>query len=146
LDRYLAAIEYCAKLARRGPPMEPWVVNGELIAGLEPPESTIAAIDWLAERGAVPTVCVFRPLRGTDYGDVPPPDTDALVPVFRHLFEACARHGLPIGLAPNVHVSLVLLPEECQYFSDDRSLRVSWRLRRVPLSTAARAALWWIRK
>jgi hypothetical protein len=146
LDRYLAAIEYCTGLARNGPALEPWVVNGELIAGLEAPESTIAAIDWLVERGAVPTVCVFRPLRGTDYVDVPPPDTDSLVPVFRHLFEACARRGLPIGLAPNVRVSLVLLPEECQYFSDDRGLRVSWNLKRVPLSTAARAALWWIRK
>ena len=28
--------------------------------------------------------------------------------------------GLPIGCAPNVHVSLVLLPEECAAFSSRR--------------------------
>lgn len=146
LDRYLAAIDYCTKLGARGPATEPWVTNGELIAGLEPPESTIAAIDWLVERGSVPTVCVFRPLKGTDYAHVPPPDTEAMVPVFRHLFEACARKGLPIGLAPNIHVSLVMLPEECRYLSEDSTLRAAWSLKRVPLSAAARATLWWNRR
>jgi hypothetical protein len=28
------------------------------------------------------------------------------------------ERGLPIGLAPNIHVSLVLLPEERRAFSD----------------------------
>jgi hypothetical protein len=28
------------------------------------------------------------------------------------------ERGLPIGVAPNVHVSLVLLPEECRTLSD----------------------------
>ena len=30
------------------------------------------------------------------------------------------RQGMPIGCAPNVHVSLVLLPEEGRWFSDRR--------------------------
>jgi hypothetical protein len=34
------------------------------------------------------------------------------------------EHDLPIGVAPNVHVSLVLLPEECRAFS---SHRFPWR-------------------
>jgi Radical SAM superfamily len=118
LDRYLDAIEYCAKLGARGPKLEPWVTNGEIIAGLEPPESSIRAIDWMTSVGAIPTVCVFRPLRGTDYEDLAPPDTESLVPVFRRLYDACMEHGLPIGCAPNVHVSLVLLPEECAGLSD----------------------------
>lgn len=117
LDRYLHAVEYCAALGReRG--AEPWVSNGEIIAGLEPPESSIAAIDWITSAGAIPTVCVFRPLKGTDYEHLPPPRTEDLVPVFRRLYEACMERGLPIGLAPNIHVSLVLLPEECRWFSD----------------------------
>jgi hypothetical protein len=61
---------------------------------------------------------VFRPLRGTDYESLTPPDTEDMVPVFRRLYEACMEHGLPIGCAPNIHVSLVLLPEECAAFSD----------------------------
>jgi hypothetical protein len=114
LERYLEAIEYCASLgngdARGGG--QPWVVNGEIIAGLEPAESSMRAIDWITSVGAVPTVCVFRPLVGTDYEALPPPPVEEVVPVFAHLYEACMRQGLPIGLAPNVHVSLVMLPEE----------------------------------
>jgi hypothetical protein len=118
LDFYLEAIRYCAQLGKKGPKHEPWVTNGEIIAGLEPAESSIAAIDWITSVGAIPTVCVFRPLVGTDLEDREPPSTEELVPVFRRLYEACMEARLPIGLAPNVHVSLVMLPEECRTLSD----------------------------
>lgn len=75
--------------------------------------------------GAVPTVCVFRPLVGTDLEHAAPPETEAMVPVFRRLYEACMERGLPICCAPNVHVSLVMLPEECRTLSP----------RRYPLTT-----------
>jgi len=117
LDFYLEAIRYCAALGHKGPRHEPWVTNGEIIAGLEPPASSIRAIDWIASVGAIPTVCVFRPLVGTDLQDAAPPRTEDMVPVFRRLYEACMEEGLPIGCAPNIHVSLVLLPEECRTFS-----------------------------
>jgi hypothetical protein len=117
LPRYLEAVEYCARLSRERS-AEPWVCNGEIIAGLEAPESSMAAIDWITSVGAIPTVCVFRPLKGTDYAEQPPPRAEDLVPVFRRLYESCMERGLPIGLAPNIHVSLVLLPEECRAFSD----------------------------
>jgi solute carrier family 13 (sodium-dependent dicarboxylate transporter), member 2/3/5 len=120
LDHYLEAIRYCAALGKKGPRTEPWVTNGEIIAGLEPPESSIAAIDWITGVGAIPTVCVFRPLTGTDLAQLPPPETEGLIPVFRRLYEACMERGLPIGLAPNVHVSLVLLPEEGRTLSTRR--------------------------
>jgi len=137
LARYLKAVEYCAGLARQGDPYEPWVSNGEIIAGLEPPESSIAAIDWITAVGAIPTVCVFRPLAGTDMEDAPPPKTEDLVPVFRRLYEACMERGLPVGAAPDIHVSLVLLPEECRWFSD-RPRR--WWLKEMRIR-ALRAAL-----
>ena len=120
LEAYLEAIRYCARLGRRGRRDEPWVTNGEIIAGLEPADSSIRAIEWITSVGAVPTVCVFRPLVGTDLADAPAPDPEALVSVFRRLYEACMERGLPIGCAPNVHVSLVLLPEECRAFSRRR--------------------------
>ncbi len=111
--RYLDAIEYCAPIFD--------TTNGEIVAGLEPPESSIAAIDWMTSLGAIPTVCVFRPLRGTDMQDASPPKTEDMIPVFRRMYEACMENGLPIGVAPNVKVSLVLLPEEGRYFLDDPS-------------------------
>jgi hypothetical protein len=120
LERYLEAIRYCAALGRKGPLSEPWVTNGEIIAGLESPESSMRAIDWITSVGAIPTVCVFRPLVGTNYEDLMPPSTEDMIPVFRRLYEKCMEHGLPIGVAPDIHVSLVLLPEECRSFSDKR--------------------------
>jgi hypothetical protein len=129
LDHYLEAVRYCAALSHKGPRHEPWVTNGEIIAGLEPPESSIRAIDWITSVGAVPTVCVFRPLIGTDLQHLEPPRTEDLVPVFRHLYEACMEHGLPIGVAPNIHVSLVMLPEECRFLSPRRYLWQSLKLK-----------------
>jgi hypothetical protein len=131
LPRYLEAIRYCAGLARQGPRCEPWVTNGEIIAGLEPPRSSIEAIDWITSVGAIPTVCVFRPLVGTDFEHRPPPAAEALVPVFGRLYEACMERGLPIGCAPGISVSLVLLPEEARALSS----------RRFPVREARRRAL-----
>ncbi|MBI5536744.1 MAG: hypothetical protein HY898_28750 [Deltaproteobacteria bacterium] len=111
LDRYLEAIRYCAPIFD--------TTNGEIVAGLEPVDSTLAAIEWITDQGAVPTVCVFRPLIGTDLQDHPPPEPQPLVPVFRRLFEACMDKGLPLGIAPNVNVSIILKPEECRWFVDD---------------------------
>jgi len=145
LPRYLEAVEYCARLGG-GMTGQPWVSNGEIVAGLEPPESSMAAIDWVTSVGAIPTVCVFRPLKGTDFEDVRPPRTEDMVPVFRRLYESCMERGLPIGVAPNIHVSLVLLPEECRWFSDRRYWRqelklraMSWYLRRKLQRPAAEA-------
>lgn len=131
LDHYLEAVRYCATLANKGPWHEPWVTNGEIIAGLEPPESSIRAIDWITSVGAIPTVCVFRPLVGTDYAKMPPPKTDDLLPVFARLFDACMERGLPIGCAPNIHVSLVMLPEECAPFSSRSYPFQSLKLRAI---------------
>ncbi len=120
LERYLEAVRYCATLGKKGPWNEPWVSNGEIIAGLEPPASSIKAIDWITSVGAIPTVCVFRPLLGTDLEKAPPPRTEDMIPVFRRLYEACMERGLPIGCAPNVNVSLVMLPDEARWLSDKR--------------------------
>lgn len=38
-----------------------------------------------------------------------------MVPVFRHVYEACRKHDIPIGLAPNIEVSLIVQPNDCKY-------------------------------
>lgn len=137
LDTYLRAVEYCASLSDfKHLGAQPWVSNGEIIAGLEDPKDSIAAIDWLTARNSIPTVCVFRPLSGTDYAGEAPPKTEDLIPVFRRLYEKCMEHGLPIGLAPNIHVSLVLLPEECRWFVDDPA---RWRWAEMKLALKKKA-------
>lgn len=132
LDRYLEAIEYCARVFP--------TANGEIVAGLEPPEKSIEAIDWITSVGAVPTVCVFRPLKGTDYENVPPPRTEDLVPVFRRMYEACMERRLMIGVAPNIKVSLVLLPEEGRYFSDNDGRYLPARIKNAALRPLFKAA------
>lgn len=130
LDAYLGSVEFCTSLRRGGPrSLEPWVVNGEIVAGLEPAASSVAAVRWLAQRGAIPTVCVFRPLVGTDFAGVAPPATQEVLPVFQALWTECMAHGLPIGLAPNVRVSLVMLPEECRSLVQDEALLRSFAAR-----------------
>lgn len=107
---YLDAIEYCAKLMGKGR------VAGEIISGLEPPEDSIAAIEHFARVGAVSTVCVFRPTRGTDYEHLPPPKYEEVWPVFRQMYISCLEHKVPVDMAPNIKVSIVLLPYEGPYF------------------------------
>lgn len=111
--RYLDTIAYCSELFGKGR------VAGEIIAGLESPEASIAAIEHFASVGAVSTVCVFRPTIGTDMEDYPPPKVEDMIPVFRRMYEVCLENGIPAGVAPNVKVSLVLLPDEGIYFLDD---------------------------
>ncbi len=122
LDGYLRAIEHSLEAAAAGPRTEPWVVNGELIAGLESPGKSIEAIEWLTARGAIPTVCVFRPLTGTNLADLEPPATEDLIPVFEALWARTMERGLPIGVAPGIHVSLVLLPDEARWLVRDPAL------------------------
>ncbi|MDO8489097.1 MAG: hypothetical protein Q7S42_03190 [Candidatus Omnitrophota bacterium] len=110
--KYLEAIEYCVKVFGKGR------VSGELVAGLEPPSQTIRAIEHFAQVGAVSTVCIFRPCLGTIFENLDPPQAQIMVPVFRRLYEVCLENSIPIGMAPNVKVSLVILPEEGKYFLD----------------------------
>jgi hypothetical protein len=108
LQRYLDAIDFCANDVGFD------TVNGEIIAGLEPPENSIRAIDWIVDHGAIPTVCVFRPVLGAAYGKRKPPRVEDMLPVFQHFYRRCMEKHLPIGIAPNVKVSLIMLPEECR--------------------------------
>jgi hypothetical protein len=108
--KYLEAIEYCVKVFGKGR------VSGEIIAGLESPESTIKAIEYFAKIGAVSTVCIFRPCLGTALEHLAPPQSQMMIPVFRRLYEVCIENAIPIGMAPNLKVGLVILPEEGRYF------------------------------
>lgn len=113
LKRYLDAIDFCANEVGFD------TVNGEIIAGLEPTESSMRAIDWICEHGAIPTVCVFRPVFGAAYAKNDPPAVEEMLPVFAHFYEKVMEHGLPVGIAPNVKVSLIMLPEECRELTEN---------------------------
>jgi hypothetical protein len=102
---FFDAMEYAARKLGKGR------VSGEIIAGLEPVTSTMRAIDRIVETGAFPTVCIFRPLVGSDLERVPPPDPEAMKDVMAYHYEACRKAGIPVGILP-IEVSLVVQPEE----------------------------------
>jgi hypothetical protein len=109
---FLNALEYAAARMPRG------AVSGEIIAGVEPIERTLAAIDYIASLGAFPTVCIFRPTAGSDMESWPPPSFEDMTLVMRHMYEACRRHWLPIGAAPNIEVSLVVNPDDAALLAE----------------------------
>jgi len=37
--------------------------------------------------------------------------------VFTHLYEACKKNGIPIGVAPNIEVSLIVQPSDTVYLA-----------------------------
>jgi hypothetical protein len=103
---FFDAMEYTAKKLGKGR------VAGEIIAGLEPVACSKAAIDRIVDTGAFPTVCIFRPVIGSDLEWMSPPDPDAMKEVMAYQYEACRRAGIPIGVLPGIEVSLVVQPEE----------------------------------
>jgi len=89
--------------------------SGEIIAGIEPIEDTLEAIDFITSLGCFPTVCIFRPVKGTAMENQPSPSYEDMVRVMRRVFESCMEKGIPIGLAPNIEVSLVVNPTDARY-------------------------------
>jgi hypothetical protein len=65
-----------------------------LIAGLEPPESTIAGCQAICERGGIPHLAVFRPLKGTAYENRQPPEVEEVIEIYQRLGEMIKDSGL----------------------------------------------------
>lgn len=112
-DTFLSAIEYASKVFGKGR------VAGEIIVGLEPVSDSIKAVEKFAQLGAVSTVCVFRPCIGTDLEKLSPPEPREVSRVFQRMYEVCVEKNIPIDIAPNVKVSLVVLPYEGRFFVEN---------------------------
>ena len=109
---FFDAMAHCAGRLTRG------AVSGEIIAGVEPLEQTLKAIDAITALGCFPTVCIFRPTIGSDMEQWPSPQYDDMLRVMRHVYEACRRHWIPIGAAPNIEVSIVVNPDDTALVAD----------------------------
>jgi hypothetical protein len=128
---FFRALEYCQARMPKG------ACSGEIIAGVEPVATTKRAIDYITSVGAFPTVCIFRPVIGSDMESVPSPKYEEMVEVMRHMYVACRRAGIPIGVAPNIEVSLIVNPDDAQYLVP-RTL--GFRLDRLKLAMIKRLA------
>jgi hypothetical protein len=83
-------------------------------------QSTIKAIEYFAKLGVVSNICVFRPSIGTELELLSPPSSESIEIVFKRMYEVCVENNIPIGTAPNIKVSLIILPEEGQFFCSPR--------------------------
>ena len=108
---FYRALAYCLTLWRKGQ------VSGEIVAGLEPTESSVKAVEFNASFGAVTTVCVFRPCLGTDLEQQNPPEPKRLSPVLARMYEVCLERSIPYGIAPNIRTAMVHLPQEGRHLS-----------------------------
>ena len=109
--RFFDFMEYCAKVFPNG------AAAGEIIAGLEPTQSTLDCIDYITGAGALPIVCVFRPLTGTALEDRPSPPVEDMAKVFAHTYEACKRDKVRMNLVDRV--SIVMMPIEGRYLTEN---------------------------
>ena len=105
---FFDAMAYCSRKMGKGR------VSGEIIAGIEPIEDTLKAIDFITSLGCFPTVCIFRPLKGTAMEHHPSPRFEDMRTVMRRVFESCMERGIPIGMAPNIEVSLIVNPDDAR--------------------------------
>ncbi|HJZ12790.1 MAG TPA: radical SAM protein, partial [Acidobacteriota bacterium] len=106
---FFKALEYTVQKLGKGS------CSGEIIAGVEPLEDTADAIDYITDIGAFPTVCIFRPVIGSDMEDHPAPKYEDMVQIMRYMYECCVKKGIPIGVAPNIEVSLIVQPDDGRY-------------------------------
>jgi len=136
-DVFYRALEYTAKKLGKG------ACSGEVIAGIEPLEATLEAIEYIAAVGAFPTVCIFRPTIGCDMEGWPPPRYEDMILVFRRVYETCRKYRIPMDVTPNIEVSLVVQPGDTRYLAPDDFDAHFYNFEMNVLKQAARPYFWW---
>jgi len=136
-ETFFRALEYVSRRLGKG------AVSGEIIAGIEPIEDTMRAIDYITSVGAFPTVCIFRPVIGAEMERHPTPKYEEMRAVFAHVYEACRRNGIPIGAAPNIEVSLIVQPDDARDLAPAGAAAWLYDLRLAATRVAARPLFAW---
>ena len=70
--------------------------------------------------------------------DWPPPTYEDMRKVMLAMYDACRRHRIPIGLAPNIEVSLVVNPDDAALLAPRNAAFYSYELWRRSLRFVAR--------
>ena len=115
-ERYLEALAHAAQVFPSG------TVWTDLVAGLEPPESTMRGIDALAAMAVVPVVSVFRAPEAA--GGRASLDAPEVAPILAHLYRAVKAGGINMGWVRDL--ALGITPLEARHFAgDDARLAVT---------------------
>ncbi len=139
-ETFFRALEYTTRKLGKG------TCSGEIIAGVEPLEDTLKAIDTITGLGAFPTVCIFRPTVGSAMAQWPSPPYEEMLAVFHHLYQACRKNTIPIDVTPNIEVSLIVQPGDTRYLAP-REWTTHWYDLKMGLAKQlARPYFWWKRR
>src|SRR5262249_46178937 len=117
-------------------------VPGDRVGGAAATPAMMRRIDRIAEAGAFPTVCIFRPTEGSALQGHPPPCPSDMRRVFEHLYEACRDAALPVGILP-IEVSLVVQPEEAADLVEPDLASRAYEARRALLRGLAKPYVAW---
>lgn len=91
LDTYLDYLERASAI------LGDYRVRSMLMVGLEPMESTLAGVQAIAERGAVPVLSPFRPDPTTPLRGERPADASYLAETYVRALEITTALGVPLG-------------------------------------------------
>lgn len=112
-ERYLNALRYAATIFPNG------TVASHLIVGLEPMESTVAGIDFLANMGVVPILPVYRPSSSAKLSQYAMPSTATIAPVYGYLYRAVIANKVNTNWFRDI--SVVTTPLEGRFFVGDEA-------------------------
>jgi hypothetical protein len=121
-EHYLAYLENAAQI------LGPGRVRSMLMVGLEPTESTLAGVEAIAERGAVPVLSPFRPDPKTPLRDAAVADSDKLEEIYLRARDIAAKHSVSLGprCIPCSHNTLTLATlgtgDASRYFGHPRMI------------------------
>jgi radical SAM superfamily enzyme YgiQ (UPF0313 family) len=88
---YLDVIEQAAGV------LGPGRVRSMLLVGIEPQESTLAAVEAIVDRGGVPVLSPFRPDPGTPMRKAPPPTAAELAGTYLRAADTARARGGELG-------------------------------------------------
>jgi hypothetical protein len=72
-------------------------VRSLILVGLEPLESTLEGVEFIARLGCDPCLSPFRPARGTKLAQLPPPNEKFMERVFLRALDIADRYGVKLG-------------------------------------------------
>lgn len=119
---FFEAMEYTS--AKLGPGK----VSGEIIAGVEPIEETLRAIDLVTEMGAFPLICVFRPLEGSGMQCYPSPFYEEIREVAKYMSHRLIKGRIPVSAMPKADFSLAIQPRDVFYLANRNLDYFAYRL------------------
>jgi hypothetical protein len=108
-QRYEDALAHAASIFPSG------TVWSELLAGAEPPDSTMRGIDELTRMGVLPVLSFSHP--DACARSPKPPRAEEMLPVLAYLFQAVRQAKINMGWVHDL--SFAITPFEARYFGDE---------------------------